>query len=554
MPGRHRPAGLLRRSSGRTSLVIAAVAVVATGTILFVQSLADAGGCSTGSGIRLPVAADPAIAAALRQAADDWTERQQPEVDGECVAVDVTPVATADMASVLATSAGGFVDVATPAPVEAEVPVVWVPDSSYWVERVRSVSHSFFEPDPVPLASSPIVLAASPAGAELFGQGPVELAALREPVLAALAAQEPLPVRLPQPRRDTAGLVGAGWLQAALAGDGSTPPGDDQDAEPAVTADEGLPNLVGAFRRQGAVPPDTASLLPTLTEQPLVAPASEQAVTAYNQSVPPVPIAAIPVTGAPSLDFPYAVLGRQPLDLQTAASMFRTALAGAAGVFGSHGFQPAAEATPVGTPEQLEPVLRIWTSATRDARVLSVVNVNASMGEPLGPARRIDVFQATAEQGLNLFTENSELGHWEYAGEVTEGVPIQTLTEDHKQRVLAAIASIEIRDSNESALFEALLAGYQEMKLGYDPSRSNTLILWTDSGNNQPGGPTLAETSRELERLADVTRPIRVVLLGLGPDADMAELEELARVTGGGAFHLEDPNEIALIFLRALLT
>jgi hypothetical protein len=530
----------LSRSSARTPLVIAAVAVVATGTILVVQSLADAGGCSTGSGIRLPVAADPAIAPALREVADDWTTSQEPEVDGRCVAVDVTPVVTADVAGTLATSAGGFVDVATPSPTQTDIPVVWVPDSSYWVNRLRSVSRTLFEPEAVPLATSPIVLGASPAGAELVGpsgEGPVDPAALREPVLAALTAQQPLPVRLAEPRRDTAGLVGAGWLQSAV-----------------VTSDAELPNVVGVFRRQGAAPPDTASLLASFSEEPLVAPVSEQAVTAYNESGPPVPITAIPVAEAPSLDFPYAVLARQPLDLQTAATMFRNALTGAADVFGAHGFQPVGEATPVSAPEQLEPALRIWTSATRDARVLSVVNVNASMGEALGPVRRVDIFQATAQQGLDLFTDNSQLGHWEYADEVSEGVPIATLTDDHKQRILTAIASMQIRSSNEAALFEALLAGYREMKEGYDPGRSNTLIIWTDSSNNNPDGPSLDDTLRELEELADVTRPIRVVLLGLGPDANLADLEALARVTGGGAFSLQNPDEIALIFLRALLT
>jgi hypothetical protein len=518
--------------------VIAAVAVVATGTILVVQSLADADGCSEGSGIRLPVAADPAIASALRQVAADWTAGEVPDVDGRCVAVDVTPVATADVAGTLATSAGGFVDVATPAPTQIDVPVVWVPDSSYWVNRVRGVSRTLFEPDTVSLATSPIVLGASPAGAELLGEGPVEPAALREPVLAALGAQLPLPVRLAEPRRDTAGLVGAAWLQAAV-----------------VTSDEELPNVVGVFRRQGAAPLDTASLFASFGEDPLLAPASEQAVTAHNESGPPVPITAIPVAEAPSLDFPYTVLARQPLDLQTAATMFRNAATRAAETFTAHGFRPVDGATAtLGAPEQLEPALRIWTSATRDARVLSVVNANASMGQPLGPVRRVDIFQATAQQGLDLFTDNSQLGHWEYAGEVSEGVPIETLTDDHKQRILTAIASMQIQSTNESALFEALLAGYQEMKEGYDRGRSNTLIVWTDSADNNPDGPTLDDTLRELERLADVTRPIRVVLLGLGPEANMADLEALARVTGGGAFHLQNPEEIALIFLRALLT
>src|SRR5690606_33800422 len=138
--------------------------------------------------------------------------------------------------------------------------------------------------------------------------------------------------------------VGAGWLQTAL-----------------VSADEELPNLVGAFRRQGGAPPDTESLFATFTEEPMLAPVSEQALAAYNESGPPVPITAIPVADAPALDFPYAVLARQPLDIQTAASRFRATLTGAGEVFARHGFQPPGELTPVTAPEELQQALRIWT-------------------------------------------------------------------------------------------------------------------------------------------------------------------------------------------------
>lgn len=530
------------------------VAVLATGIVLVVQNLADAGGCSERTGARLSVAADPAIAPAVRQVADDWIETEQPEIDGDCIAVDVTAAATADVAAGLATSAGGFVDVAGPAGGDApaaggDPPAVWVPDSTYWVDRLRSVSRNLFEPRPVPLATSPILLASSPAAAEVLGDGPVAPADLREPVLASLAAERPPPLQIAEPRRDTAGLVGAGWLQQAL-----------------VTADGELPNLVGSFRGLGDAPPDSATLLTEFDsrqrsagggdgEALLMAPVSEQAVTAHNRAAGATTITTTPVADPPGLDFPYAVLGRQPAAVQTAAGMFRDVLTNSGAVFEQHGFRPVdGPPATVGPPEQVAQTLRIWTSATRDARVLSVVNVNASMAAPIGPVRRIDVFQAAAQQGLALFTDGSELGHWEYGDDWVEGAPIETLTEAHQQEILNAIGSVQLRASNESALFEVLLAGYREIKEGYDPGRSNTLIVWTDSGNNQPDGPDLDQTLQELERLADVTRPIRVILIGLGPEADMTQLSALADATGGGAFHIEDPDEIELVFLRALLT
>lgn len=552
MPRHHRHARPPGRRTTSPPLVIAAVVAVITGLVLVAQSLADAGGCSERSGVRLQVAADPAIAPAVREIAERWTGTEQPEIDGGCVAVDVTAAATAAVASALATEAGGAVDVGVPAaelePAPGE-PAVWVPDSSYWLARLRSVSRTLFEPDPPSLATSPIVLAASPAGAQLLGGAPpVTPAAMREPLLAALAAEQPLPLTLAEPRRDTAGLVGAGWLQQAL-----------------VTAEPELPQLVQAFRRLGGAAPDPAAVLAGFGAEPLLAPVSEQAVTAYNRTGPATPVTAVPVAEAPALDFPYAVLARQPRDVRTAASQLGAVLAASAGVFEQHGFRPADPEIPVDPPELVIDTLRIWISATRDARVLSVVNVDASMATPMTTADgnqvpRIEVFRATALAGMPLFTDGTDLGHWEYAvglaGERdwVEGVPIATLTPEHRQAVAQAVQTVQPVATDQAALFETLLAAYRTLQDGYDPTRSNTLIMWTDGGPGKPSGLTLEQTLAELERTADVTRPIRVILLGLGPAADLAQLEAIAQTTGGGAFHLLDPDEIALVFLRALLT
>jgi hypothetical protein len=505
--------------------------------------------------VELTVAADPAVAPVLREVAADWTDTAEPAIDGQCVGVEVIDATTAEAASVLATEAGSSIDVATPTPEPGaltETPAVWVPDSSYWIARMQAISRTLFTPDTRPLASSPIVLAATPPAADVLGAGPVPPTALAQLVGAEL------PLTVAEPRRDTAGLVGVAWLQTAMAPDAAD-----------------LPAAVGLFRGLGDVPPDSRTLLGALGEGGVAAaPVSEQAVIAHNASQPPVAVTAVPVTEAPALDFPYAILASKPRNLQTAAGMFRAELVGADQVFAAHGFRATDGASrpgfrvgngvtnapvpvlPVGPAEQVSQVLRIWISSRSDARVLSLVNINASMLEPMaeGAPPRIAVFQATASEGIELFTPNSQLGVWEYADDWTEVVPVATLTDDQKGAVLNATAAMQTRLGNESAMFEVLLAGYREMKDGYDPTRSNTLLLWTDGGENLPDGLALEEALAELERLVDVTRPIRVILLGLGPNANMTQLEAIAEATGGGAYQLLDPEEIRLIFLQALLT
>jgi hypothetical protein len=573
MSGRHRPGGKLRRRTARAPLLIAGVAVVATGTTLALHNLADAGGCSMADGIQLQVAADPAIAPPLRQVAGEWMDITEPEVNGRCVAIEVTEAATADVASTLAAHIGGFMDVAAvdapaPTPEASDIPAVWVPDSTYWITRMQSISRAAFEGEAPSLASSPIVLAVSATGVEVFGEGPIPAEAMREPLLAGLlAAQQgetpPLALGLPEPRRDTAGLVGAAWMQSAV-----------------VTTDDELFQIVGLFRGLGDAPSDTAALLPKFQQGVEAAPVSEQAVISHNASGTADPIRAVRVQDAPTLDFPFAVLAGQPGDVRTAASMFRNAVFNQPEVFTRYGFRApdgtagsgfpighgvtaeAVPSLPVGPPERFHQARRIWTSATSEARVLSVVNINASMGLPFSaeaPVPRLAVFQQTALQGMEMFTPGTDLGHWEYAARLdgdrdwVEGVPIQLLDDEHKLRIQQALQTIQPVAQNESAMFETLLAAYEEMKDGWDETRSNTLVMWTDSGSTKQDGLTLDETLRELERLTDITRPIRVILLGLGPDADMEQLEALAHATGGAAFPVNDPAEINLIFLRALL-
>jgi hypothetical protein len=308
---------------------------------------------------------------------------------------------------------------------------------------------------------------------------------------------------------------------------------------------------------------------------------SEQAVFDYNSADPPIPVTAVHVVDAPALDFPYAVLERQPRDIRTAASMFRAALEGSLEDFTQHGFRApdgtAGNGFPighgitndpvpmltVGPPELFDQARRIWTSATSDARVLSVANINASMNLTMptaqGPVPRIAIFRATARQGVALFTDGTDLGHWEYAARLEgdqdwrEGVPIDLLTEEQTGRIMQAIDAAQPVATNEAAMFETLLAAYQEMKDGWDPHRSNTLVMWTDSGDTKSDGLTLEETLRELERMRDLTRPIRVVLQGLGPDVNMEHLEALADATGGAAFQITNPDDIQSVFLRALL-
>lgn len=555
MVGRHRP----RRGTGQWTLAIAGASVLVLGLGILVKTVAaDADGCSSSTGTRLVVAADPAIAPALTEIAHRW-EAAATGDDVSCVLVDVQSKSSAEMANGLGTFAGGTVDIGAkpaPTPSEADLPAVWIPDSSAWVGRVRAVDRNAFTTDLASVAISPIVVAMPEAAARQLGG-----ATLNAQAVGGMLAQGKVKMGMTDPRRDSAGLIGAMLLKDVV-----------------VTADSDLPKLVGAYRLRVNTDrgyADTKDLFAGFAKGLGAAPVSEQSVISYNASNPPVRVAAVPLAVEPTLDFPYAVLSAKAPEVKEAAAKFRAALAGEdyADVLARHGLRTPsgvagpgftvghgvtaekAHVQPVTDMASVRTTLGIWVAARTPSRIIALADVTSSMNTPVDATgkTRLQLLKESTTHGLGLFTSDSELALWGYAGPGAQPlVPMGELTAAQRNKLDQTMQQSHTAATDECPLFEALLQAYKEMKNSYDPERSNTIVVFTDGRSNRVGGLTLDKVKLELESLADVARPIRVVLIGLGP-ADIGQLSEIAKITGGGAFPLTDPKQLDAIFLKALL-
>jgi hypothetical protein len=222
-----------------------------------------------------------------------------------------------------------------------------------------------------------------------------------------------------------------------------------------------------------------------------------------------------------------------------------------------HGAVPGqVAAAPISNLARIADVLSIWTTSRAPSRVLGLVDVSASMGEPIAagaPATRMQVLRQAATSGLRLFTDDSELGLWAFAAGHRELVPIGMLTAGQRDRLDSAVGAATPTSDPTRALYDTVLDAYKVMRDGYRADRSNTIVVFTDGVNNKPGDRSLDDMRLELEKLTDTTRPVRVVLLGVGPDVNLDELSAIAQTTGGKAFKVDNPTEIGSIFLQALV-
>jgi hypothetical protein len=245
MSGRHRPSGLLGSRAVRLPLIIIGALSLVGLTMVVLRSVkADAEGCSV-NGIKLNVVADPAIAPAISDVATAWMATH-PTVEGDCVRVDVTAKPSYEMSASLGTWAGSQIDVAAkpvPTPSDADLPLVWIPESSYWLGRVRAVDREMFDPTATTsIASSPVVLAVPEETARAMENDvTVGIDAALINKLALNPAGAKLKLGLVEPRRDTAGMVGTMMLSDAV-----------------VTSQKDLPS----WSRSTGFSPTTSSLTP----------------------------------------------------------------------------------------------------------------------------------------------------------------------------------------------------------------------------------------------------------------------------------------------------
>jgi hypothetical protein len=216
--------------------------------------------------------------------------------------------------------------------------------------------------------------------------------------------------------------------------------------------------------------------------------------------------------------------------------------------------------TPIADPEKVQRALGLWTAANTASRSLALFDLTSSMVTPMqtdgGTKPRAQVMVEAAQSGLTLFTAETDLGMWGFATGHQEIAPIAKLTDKVRGQLDETLSSAEPQPTNSSSLYEAMRDAYKVMQDGFDPLRPNIIIVLTDGGDSRAGGPRLEQFQIDLQRLADATKPIRVILIGIDVpkgSSDETDLKAIAKAAGGGYFRMTSPNQIQQIFLQALL-
>lgn len=235
---------------------------------------------------------------------------------------------------------------------------------------------------------------------------------------------------------------------------------------------------------------------------------------------------------------------------------------------GGSGPQPFAE--PAARPASdtaVEETLGTWTITVQSARLTTVVDASSSMSEPVpGTGRsRMDVTKSSLLQALATFTPQDEIGLWEFSTKLDGDkdyrvlVPTERLGDTaadgdtQRDRLSAAFGDLSPVPDGATGLYDTTLAAYRQATASYVKGKFNALVILTDGVNQDPGSISRTALLTELRKLASPERPVPLIMIAVGPDADREEAAQIAGATGGSGQSVTDPSQIHTVILKAIV-
>lgn len=210
----------------------------------------------------------------------------------------------------------------------------------------------------------------------------------------------------------------------------------------------------------------------------------------------------------------------------------------------------------------------MWTITVQSARLMTVVDASGSMADLVpgsGGKSRMDVTKSSLLQALSQFTPQDEIGLWDFATHLDGSrdyrrlVPTARLGDPvaggrtQRDRLTDAFAALQPVRGGATGLFDTTLAAYQEATASYASGKFNAVVLLTDGANEDPGSISRADLIARLQKLTDPAKPVPLIAIAVGPDADKDEVRQIAKATGGAGYQVNDPADIQAVILEAIV-
>jgi len=211
----------------------------------------------------------------------------------------------------------------------------------------------------------------------------------------------------------------------------------------------------------------------------------------------------------------------------------------------------------------MDELLKNWASQRKGARVMLVIDVSGSMGDPADPKdqngpTKLDLAKQAVIQGLGQFKDDDLVGVRVFTSDIDgrgasfeDLAPIQAIG-PNRERLKNLVGSLT--PLNGTPLYEVTKTSYDEMLRGYDPALINAVIVLTD-GRNDDGDAS--DDRRQLDALlSDVrsnsdgenAKPVRIFTIAYGGDTNPTILKQIAEASNATPYTATDATTIDAVF------
>ena len=208
-------------------------------------------------------------------------------------------------------------------------------------------------------------------------------------------------------------------------------------------------------------------------------------------------------------------------------------------------------------PEVMIGVLDRWAEQRKPAKVMLLVDVSGSMGEPAGDGAqtKLDLAKDAAIDALDQFKSEDDVALRIFSTDISATAPTDYVDlvpfgpiSANREALATKIRALE--PTQGTPLYTAAGDSYALMQREYASDRINAIVLLSDGKNEDPRNDDIG---RLLDALGAAnegqsTRPIRLFPIAYGGDADLATLRQLAEATNAAVYDASDPKSIAKVF------
>ncbi len=224
----------------------------------------------------------------------------------------------------------------------------------------------------------------------------------------------------------------------------------------------------------------------------------------------------------------------------------------------ANGVDPDQPQNVLGVPDPavLVKVIDLWGQQRKSARVLMVLDVSGSMGEPADKEgnTKLDLAKQAAIDSLGQFKADDQVGLRIFSTDIsasppTDYVDLVPIGSVGAQRELLATKIRSLTPTQGTPLYTVTNDSYKLMRDTYDPARINAVVLLTDGKNEDPRNNNLDGLLNDLRagNEGQSSHPVRVFPIAYGKDADLGTLRRIAEATNAAAYDATNPTTISAV-------